>query len=51
MAVPEAAVNKENGSELRKYEIRTTGKVSGVKAVSEPQSVEASSNQKLRLGV
>ena len=51
MAVPETAMNKENGSELRKYEIGTTGKAPDVKAVSEPQPVEAPSYQKLRLCV
>ena len=47
MPVPEAAVDKDNGSVLGKDDVRRPGKIASVEAVPEAHSVEEGPNREL----
>lgn len=51
MSVPEAAMDKYDGTVARKHKVGTTGEPPVLKSVTQAPRVESSSNEHFRLGI
>ena len=51
VAMPEASVHEEHGSEARKDKIRSSGKLSAMKPIAKTSSMQRPSQKKLRAGI